>query len=108
MRKGGRYKKMPPNADKLRHRAVQRALKMNILFKEGTYEEIMNALNLPANDPNRKNNFENALAKTPLVKAEIDWLWNYLSHCTEKGSGGWGNNKPDGSADLPEAASAGW
>lgn len=99
-----------PYTPKQRHQAVQRALKMNMLFKEPTFDEIMDALNKPWNDPTRKPDFDAALAKTPLVQAEIDWLWNYLQRCTETDTGGWGIPPKNMTNPkwLPEAASVGW
>jgi hypothetical protein len=96
------------NADRKRHFAVQRALKMNILFKEPIYDNVMKALDKPTNDPTREADFYAALPAS-LVKAEKDWLWNYLQHCKETGTGGWANppkNNPDNW--LPDAASVGW
>ena len=93
--------------DKERHQAVQRALKMNILFIPPTFDNIMAALNKPKSDPTRKTDFYAALPAS-LVQAEKDWLWNYLQWCTETGTGGWGIKPIGGPSWLPEAASVGW
>jgi hypothetical protein len=104
------------NADRKRHFAVQRALKMNILFKGPTYDNVMDALNKPSGTPDpagchadaREHDFYAALPAS-LVKAEKDWLWNYLKHCTKTGTGGWANPpKDDDDYWVPDAASVGW
>ena len=92
-------------SDKQRHQAVQRALKMNILFKAANYDNIMKALDKPNNDPTRKAEFYAAVPAS-LNAAEKDWLWNYLQHCHKATDPA----NPGGYDNVPEAmaASVGW
>jgi hypothetical protein len=90
-----------------RIKAKKRAKKMfRILFKQEYYKKIMDVLN--STSPQRSD--LDPILDHILTTAEQDWLWNYLSHCQETGTGGWGNEDvleaPD--EEVDEAASVGW
>jgi len=84
---------------------------MNILFKENTFENITDALDLPsgtqAQKAAREKEFYAALPAS-LADPEKDWLWNYLQHCNKTGFGGWAIPPPNGPKWLPDAASSSW
>jgi hypothetical protein len=82
---------------KERAEALDRALKMGVLFKLDNFKNIMDAVYLNEVEKKEatkqvatpkarkaKRHFKNACKKAGLDPKQTDWLWNYLENYKEK------------------------
>jgi hypothetical protein len=63
--------------EKARKLALKRARKFEVLFREKTFDTIMNAVEVK---PQRRDLFDKACIDAGLVQVEANWLWGYLQH----------------------------
>lgn len=77
-----------------RQKALKRARKFEVLFKEKSFDKIMHSVE---SSPQNRPSFNEAVKDAGLTQEEADWLWGYLQH-----------SKEDLWKPVPEAAGTGW